>query len=75
MTSAMASPALRRSICACAVLARAAPARDAQRELWFEFSLVDREYRDQLMQLAKFVRQHGETNELPAGPAGPGARA
>ena len=33
--------------------------RDAQHELWMEFSWADQEYRFSVMQLAAFVERHG----------------
>ena len=37
--------------------------RDAQHELWMEFSWADQEYRFSVMQLAAFVERHGSVCE------------
>jgi len=43
---------------------RGALTRDAQHELWMEFSWADQEYRFTVMQLAAFCERHGVRTAL-----------
>jgi hypothetical protein len=47
---------------------RGALTRDAQHELWMEFSWADQEYRFSVMQLAAFVERHAVRTNGPVAP-------